>query len=141
MREIYQAPPRTEVLLPTHLVSTATVAPARGGWREAIALLSCVAIFVVDVVVPGVLVGLLYGVAVLGVARVGNAVWPLAVCVLGTVFHAVAGVFDLAAVDLETSLANRLLATLALWAIGGYIAWNIGRLRLKSSGWTRIAIN
>jgi hypothetical protein len=127
-------------MLPTRLGALAP-APAHGGWRAAVALLSCVAIFLADVVIPGVLVGLLYGVAVLGVARVGHVMWPLVVCALGTVFHAVAGVFDLVAVDFGTSLANRVLAILALWAIGGYIAWNISRRRFKSTGWTAVPID
>jgi hypothetical protein len=139
MHDAYWAKTKTDVLLPTRLGLPAAP-PARGGWRAAVATLSCVAIFLADVVIPGVLVGLLYGVAVLGVARVGHAVWPLAICALGTVFHAIAGVFDLVAVDPGTTFANRLLAILALWAIGGYIAWNISRRRFRSTGWTAIPI-
>jgi len=131
-----------QVLLPATSVGALASGAARRNWRAIAALLSCAAIFVIDMVVPGVVVGLLYGVVVLAVARLGGAAWPLAVCALGTVLHAVAGLFDVAAVDPGIAAANRVLAILALWAVGGAVAYHIAtRASSTRAGWTAISID
>lgn len=86
------------------------------------ALLSCIAIFLVDLLIPGVVVGFLYNLVVVGLGRVGHVGWLIALCLLSTIFHAVAGVYDLAAAELGVVLANRGLAIVVLWGIGATVA-------------------
>ena len=142
MRDPHWMKVTNQVLLPAAPIEVAEPADPRRRWRAIGVLLSCAVIFAADVVIPGVVVGLLYGVAVLGVARLGHAMWPLAVCVLGTVLHAVAGLFDAMAVDPAVVAANRALAIVALWAVGGVVAYNIAkRDRAKRAAWTAVSID
>jgi hypothetical protein len=131
-----------QVLLPVTPVGAPEPADPRRRWGAVGVLLSCAVIFAVDIVIPGVVVGLLYGIAVIGAARLGSALWPLVVCGLGTIFHVIAGVFDTAAVDVSISAANRALAILVLWAVGGLLAYNMAKRGApKRSAWTAISID
>ncbi len=141
MRDPYWATPKSQVLLPT-TPESALLPDNRTGWHGMTALASCGLIFAIDVIVPGVLVGLLYSVVVVGVVRSGHVIWPALVCALGTVFHAIAGFYDLKVIDLGSSIANRGLAILALWSVGGWIAYQMATRQARQSGaWTPVTID
>lgn len=89
------------------------------------ALLSCIVIFLIDLLIPGVVVGFLYNLVVVGLGRVGHLGWLVAMCLLGTILHAVAGAYDLAAAELGIVLANRGLAIVVLWGIGAVVALRV----------------
>jgi hypothetical protein len=127
MHHAYWAKSQSQILLPPRL-DAPSPAPRPAGWRLAAAIASCTVIFVVDVALPGIVVGLLYSLVLVGLARAARPGWLAAVCALGTLFHAVAGIFDLPAVALSVAVANRGLAILVLWAVGGWIAFNLAAL-------------
>ena len=128
MHHAYWAKSQNQTLLPTSLA--ASVAPR--SWRLGAAVASCAVIFLVDLALPGVIVGLLYSLVVVGLSRAGQAWWLAAVCALGTLLHAVAGIFDLPVTDLSVVIANRSLAILVLWGVGGWIAVNLAALRSRT---------
>ena len=142
MRDAHWVRPTNQVLLPEVLVAASEPADPRRRWRAIGLLMACAVIFALDVVIPGVVVGLLYGVAVIGAARLGSALWPLAVCTLGTVFHVIAGVFDTASIDPGISAANRGLAILGLWVVGGLLAYNMAKRGApKRAAWSAVSID
>ena|SRR5579872_2966499 len=142
MRDAHWVKPINQVLLPGALIDGPEPADPRRGWRAVGVLLSCAVIFAIDVVIPGVVVGLLYGITVIAAARLGSALWPILVCALGTIFHVIAGVFDTAAIDASVSAANRGLAILVLWAVGGLLAYNmVKRGAPKRAVWTAVSID
>lgn len=126
MRDSYWAPTKNQVLLA--LVSEP---PAQTGWQAAGALLSCALIFAVDVLSPGIVVGLLYSLVLVGVSRLGHTLWLVIICALGTLLHVVAGFLELAEDELHEILGNRGLAIIVLWVIGGWIAYNVTALRAR----------
>src|SRR5271155_2956669 len=85
MHHAYWAKSQSQTLLPTALEAPA--APRR--WRLGAAIASCAVIFLIDLALPGVVVGLLYSLVVVGLSRAGHGSWLAAVCALGTLLHAV----------------------------------------------------
>jgi hypothetical protein len=76
------------------------------------------------------------------VARARRIPWLVVVCGLGTVLHIIAGFFDQPVAGLHIILANRGLAVLMLWAIGGWIGFNIAALRsAKRAGWHAVPVD
>jgi len=135
MHRVYWAKSQSQPLLPTTLM-TAVPSPRAGDWRLGAAVLTCGVIFLIDVAIPGVIVGLLYSLVIVGLARAGRAWWLAAVCALGTLLHGVAGYFDQPAAELAVIVANRGLAVLVLWGIGGWIAFNLAASGQRASaGW------
>jgi hypothetical protein len=132
MHDPYWAKSQSQTLLPTMLEASAP-APRPTGWRLVGAIATCVAIFLVDLALPGIVVGLLYSLVVVALSRTGRPSWLAVVCTLGTLLHAVAGIFDLPAADLSVVIANRSLAILVLWGIGGWIAFNLAALGSRPS--------
>ena len=128
MHHAYWAKSQSQTLLPTALEAPA--APRR--WRLGAAIASCAVIFLIDLALPGVVVGLLYSLVVVGLSRAGHGSWLAAVCALGTLLHAVAGIFDLPASELSVVIANRSLAILVLWGVGGWVAFNLARFGSRS---------
>jgi len=127
MRDAHWVRPTNQVLLPEVLVAASEPADPRRRWRAIGLLMSCAVIF---------------GVAVIGAARLGSALWPLAVCTLGTVFHVIAGVFDTASIDPGISAANRGLAILGLWVVGGLLAYNMAKRGApKRAAWSAVSID
>ena len=134
MRHVYWAKTQSQHLLPTAV----TMPPPRpADWRLGAAILACGAIFAIDVAIPGVVVGLLYCLVVVGLAPARRAWWLAVVCALGTLFHAVAGVYDLPAAELPVVIANRSLAILVLWVVGGWIAFNLAALGVRVPAYWR----
>jgi hypothetical protein len=129
MHHAYWAKSQNQTLLPTSLAAPAAPRP----WRLGAAIASCAVIFLVDLALPGVIVGLLYSLVVVGLSRAGQAWWLAAVCALGTLLHGVAGIFDLPVTDLSVVIANRSLAILVLWAVGGWLAFNLAAIGSRAS--------
>jgi len=136
MRHVYWAKSQNQHLLPTAL-TMAPPPPRPADWRLGVAVLACAVIFVVDVAIPGVVVGLLYCLVVVGLARARRIGWLAVVCALGTLLHAVAGIYDLPAAELPVIIANRSLAILVLWGIGGWIAFNLAALGARAPAYWR----
>jgi hypothetical protein len=136
MRHVYWAKSQSQHLLPTALTLPPS-ASRTADWHLGVAILACAVIFVVDVAIPGVVVGLLYCLVVLGLARARRIGWLAAVCALGTLFHAVAGIYELPAAELPVVIANRSLAILVLWVVGGWIAFNLAGLGARVPAYWR----
>src|SRR5271170_3257796 len=102
MHHAYWAKSQSQTLLPTMLAAP----PRASRWRLGAAVAGCLAIFLVDLALPGVVVGLLYSLVVLGLSSAGRGQWLALVCALGTLLHTVAGVFDLPAAELSVVVAN-----------------------------------
>ena len=138
MRHAYWARSQSQHLLPTVPL---TAPPRRTGWQLAAALLACGAVFLVDVALPGIVVGLLYSLILVVLARAGRPWWLAVVCALGTLLHAIAGIFDLPVAELPVVLANRGLAILVLWAVGCWIAVNLARSGSRPPApWRAVAV-
>jgi hypothetical protein len=143
MHQPYWAKSQSQHLLPTAIEQLPAAAPARRApWRLAAALGACGAIFAIDLALPGIVVGLLYCLVLVAVARARQIPWLVVVCGLGTVLHIVAGFFDQPAAGFPIVLANRGLAVLMLWAIGGWIGFNIAAVRSgKRADWRSVPVD
>jgi hypothetical protein len=137
--DVYWAKSENQILLPTQ----PPIPLRRADWPcLAGAVVACSVIFVIDLVTPGIVFGLLYNLAVVGVGRAGHAWWPVLICGLGTLFHAVAGLYDLPIESLSLVLANRALAIAVLWAFGGWLAVNLARLASRPAGtWRAVTLD
>jgi hypothetical protein len=131
MRHVYWAKSQSQHLLPTALTMPPST-PRPADWRLGAAVLACAVIFAIDVAIPGVVVGLLYCLVLVGLARARRIGWLAVVCGLGTLLHAVAGIYDLPAAELPVIIANRSLAILVLWVVGGWIAFNLAGLGARA---------